>query len=69
MENSDFWYSIQNNEINIISYIGSSSDVIIPQYIEGLLITSFSENFFNNNSFITSVSIPSTIKELPIFAF
>ena len=63
-----FGYKIQNDEITITSYSGSSTELIIPASIGGLPVVSIGDNAFENSSLV-SVSIPETLKSIGWFAF
>lgn len=65
---SGLGYEIINNEVRI-TWIGNSpSDVVIPEKIEGLPVTSIDGFAFEDND-ITSVQIPSTVTVIYLGAF
>ena len=57
---SDFNYS-GSSAINIDSYIGSDTTVVVPYYIGGNRIVSISSGAFANNVSITYVELPDTL--------
>lgn len=52
----------------LISYIGSTTNLIIPESIDGKNIVKIADNAFSNTS-LTSVVIPDTVKEIGEKAF
>ncbi len=65
---SEFNYTIQNSEITITAYTGSSADVVIPSSIDGLPVTKIGQSAFEGMS-VTSIVIPSGTKVIDWFAF
>ncbi len=81
---SDFAYKINDDEVTIIGYKGSSTTVNIPKEIEGKKVTVIGEKAFdgyedpvddtsffkpNNINSITDIHIPSSVKRLETGAF
>ncbi len=64
----DFKISVNDGAVSITEYIGSSSTVTIPSSIDGMPVVKIGDNAFKG-ALLTSVSIPSTVKELGWFAF
>ncbi len=60
---------INDNEIHITKYKGSSSTLTIPEQIEGKSITSIGERAFAENSSITTLSLPTTVNNIGDYAF
>ena len=67
-EKIDFEYKIENGQITITAYKGSSKDLIIPASINGYPVVAIADNAFENSS-IVSVSMPETLKSIGWFAF
>ncbi len=63
-----FGYRIENDEVIITSYSGSSAELIIPASIGGLPVVAIGDNAFENRPLV-SVSIPETLKSIGWFAF
>jgi len=67
-ENLQFKYTKENNGITITKYIGTSTDVTIPDKIDGLSVLTIGENAFASSS-VKRVVIPEGIKMIDWFAF
>ena len=63
-----FKYYTEDGKTTIISYSGSSSDLIIPASIAGSPVVAIADNAFQNSSLV-SVLIPETIESIGWFAF
>lgn len=57
-------YEIINNEINIIKYLGSDPELIIPNEIEGLPVTYIADSAFSNCTSLTKINIPSSVSQI-----
>lgn len=68
-EGEDFYYTTNNGTLTITSYVGSNSDVIIPDTINGLRVTSVGDYAFSNNGRITNVTIPEGVTYIGFRAF
>ena len=66
---SDFEYKITDGKVSIRGYNGSSVNVSIPAYIEGYPVTSIYEDAFYKNSYIKTVTLPSTLTSIGYRAF
>ncbi len=64
-----FEYTIENNQVTITEYNGSSADVVIPETIEGLPVTRIGQSAFFNKTFLESVEIPQSVVEIGASAF
>ena len=64
----DYEYDILNNQIRILKYTGSSSNVTIPSSINGLLVAYIGPAFLGNTT-VTTVKLPDTIVEIEGNAF
>ncbi len=63
-----FKYTINSNKVTITGYIGESTIVTVPQYIEGCVVTSIGNSAFNNTG-LTEVEIPSSVTSIGDYAF
>ena len=68
-EFEDFHYDHKGSYIVIDHYIGSGGDVIVPETIEGLPVTTIRNNAFYNEYNISSVTLPSSIITIEPAAF
>ena len=66
---SDFTYSIVNDEVEIVKYIGNGVDVIIPNKIEDKSVTSIGDCAFFGCSSLTSITIPYSVISIGLEAF
>jgi len=64
----DFLYREKNGEISIFKYRGESTDVVIPDKINGLPVTSVGQYAFEN-MLLTSVKFPDSVKTIEKNAF
>lgn len=66
-------YEYVNGEIRdgieITKYNGTDTEIIIPNQIDGIEVTSIGDNAFDGNEKITSVTIPNTVLDVGIEAF
>jgi BspA type Leucine rich repeat region (6 copies) len=53
----------------ITGYIGSGGDIVIPDTIDGLTVTSIGVRAFNSYSGLTNISIPNSVTSIGIQAF
>ena len=60
----DFSYSVENNEVIIRGYLGSDSNVVIPDKIEGSKVTTIAEDAFYDNLIVESITIPDSVTTL-----
>lgn len=63
-----FQYTIENNEVTITGYNGEATDVIIPNYIEGIPVTGIEKGAFYETGVI-SVQIPDGITKIGAYVF
>lgn len=59
-----FDYDINDGEVTIQGYNGLTSDLVIPAFIDGLLVTTIGENFFNNSPNVKSLYLPDLTKKI-----
>ena len=63
--NEDFEYEILSDDtVAITKYIGSSSDVIIPNSLNGYTVTEITFPGFNNNTSVKSITFPDSVKSI-----
>ena len=65
----DFLYLDNNGMITITGYTGSGGDVILPDTINGLPVTSIGASAFSECTSLTSVTIPNSITNIGFGAF
>jgi|GEM_PF-714008 len=61
---SDFQYSNNGVEVQILSYNGAGGDVIIPSLIENVPVTCLGNYSFQNCGSLTSIVIPDTVTNI-----
>ena len=66
---SDFKYTIENDAVIIKKYIGSDTEVGIPEKIEGKPVTEIASFTFSDCKRLTSVDIPNSVTKIGEFAF
>ncbi len=66
---SDFEYSVTDDGITITRYIGSDTEVIIPEEIDGVKVTSIGIRVFSNCRSLTSITIPDSVTSIGDEAF
>ena len=64
----DFEYTIENNQVTITKYTGSSKDVTIPNEIEGLPVTTIAIYAFYSNK-LTSIRLPQNLTTIKSWVF
>ena len=64
-----FRFSESNNQIKIEQYIGSETEVIIPDKIDGKEVVAIGSPGFNNIVFITSIVISDKVTSVKDFVF
>ena len=69
MEYEDFKYTLSGDEIEIVSYTGSDSDVVIPSQIDGKDVAIIGADAFSNNTDIENVTFPNTLRTIKRSAF
>lgn len=69
LKNENFGFFILNqNEVMITAYYGSSTDIVIPETMDNYKVTVIGHSVFNDKG-ITSVTMPDSIKEIQDYAF
>lgn len=66
---SDFYYTKTNGSIKISGYLGTSSVMSIPAYIDGIPVTTISMMAFYGNQAIETAIIPYTVTNIEQYAF
>ncbi|HKW30193.1 MAG TPA: leucine-rich repeat protein [Verrucomicrobiae bacterium] len=66
---NNFIYIITNGTITITGYTGTDSAVTIPGTINGLPVTSIGNYAFENETSVTSVTIPGSVTSIGSYAF
>ena len=66
---NDFEYSINGEVVTITGYLGTKKNVVIPNIIEGCLVTSIGNSAFSNLSNLESVTIPESVTSIGDYAF
>jgi len=64
-----FLFTIDNSEVSIKSYSGTSTYLIVPNTIEGLPVVSIEKNAFQNNTTLISVKIGKFVRFVDNQAF
>ena len=66
---TSFEYVQRNGEATLVSYTGSASEVRIPETLGGCPVTAIADRAFENNTALSSVIVPSGVREIGWFAF
>lgn len=66
---SDFTYTAFEEGVIIIGYVGKSTTVVIPEFIEDLPVTEIGEEAFRNNLIIKKIVIPGSVQAIRSGAF
>ncbi len=65
----DFNYTIIDNEVTITKYKGTAAEVTIPESINGCPVTAIGDYAFEKKQTVTSVTIPSLVESIGLYAF
>ena len=68
-ENGVKWGLTKEGVITIAGYSGTSTEVIIPETINGHSVTSIGEGAFSDCSSLTSIEIPNSVTSIGEYAF
>ena len=67
---SSFTYSVSNNQVTITGLSDEYlTDLVIPDTIEDLPVTTIKENAFNGCSQVTSITVPNSVTSIGVGAF
>lgn len=64
-----FSYIITENQVTIVGYVGSQTDLAIPSSVEGFPVVSIGENAFHSNTSLRKVSIHNGVMSIAPGAF
>lgn len=65
----EFVYITDGTNARVTSYNGSLSAVIIPEKLDTYTVNAIGDSAFENKTFITSIAIPATVKDIGSNAF
>lgn len=65
----NFYFKRENGGVTILSYAGRAENVVIPSYIGGLPVLRISDQAFDSNERIQSVSLPLRLVQIDSNAF
>ena len=63
-DDTDFIYLIQNDEVTILSYIGSATRVAVPRRIQNKPVTVIAATAFSYNPSLEYVKLPNTVRTI-----
>ena len=66
---SDYEYTVSDNEVTITKYNGLDSVLNLPEAITGYSVTRIESSAFENNTVLTSVDIPASVYYIGSYAF
>ena len=69
MAETDFTYTIANDEVTISGYTGTDAEVLIPEEIESFPVTAVAVDAFKNNTVMETVVIPACVETIGSSAF
>lgn len=69
ISNEEWSYEINNGSVTIYKYLGSGSEVTIPDQIDGYPVTQLVNSAFSSNDNITKVIFPDTITKIGKYCF
>ena len=64
-----FSYTVSNKQVTVTGYLGTDTELVIPQYIDGLPVVAIADRAFQNNVGLRSVKIPEGVRQVGWFAF
>ena len=70
VDSGDYRYTLNDNRMAVIDkYLGSASVVQIPKYIDGHRVVKLDDWAFENNEYVTDVTMPDSVEEMGSFVF
>jgi uncharacterized repeat protein (TIGR02543 family) len=66
---SELTYTVSGGCVTISAYTGTETAIVIPAWINEYPVTIIADSAFKNNTAITSVTIPETVKSVGNYAF
>ena len=66
---SDFQYTLNGRVATITGYLGTNTNVAIPNIVEGCLVNYIGDNAFNGRDSLTKITIPDSIISIGASAF
>lgn len=70
VDSGDYRYTLNDNGMAVIDkYLGSASVVQIPEYIDGHRVVKLDDWAFENNEYVTDVTMPDSVEEMDSFVF
>ncbi len=66
---SDFTYEVYDDYVEILSYVGDAQEVIIPDKIEGKVVSHISNNAFSGNVDLVKIVVGNQITNIGDYAF
>lgn len=65
----DYTYTVQNGQATLTSYMGSATELILPETLGGCPVVSIGEGAFRGNAKLISVVLPAGLTSVDWFAF
>ena len=66
---AEFTFLTNNGALTITGYTGPGGDVLIPDTVYGLPVTSIADSAFQSTTSITNIVVPNTVSNIGNFAF
>lgn len=66
---SEFEYEIDDSKVTITRYRGAGGDVVVPDTIDGLPVTSIGAYAFRDCTGLTSITLPNSVTSIGDSAF
>ena len=65
-ESNGYQYTVENGKANLVKYVGSEKNVVIPSKLNGYPVTKLTSDVFRGNTLLESVVIPASITEYEV---